>query len=85
MRTNENVVVGMLSFLDGLFVITSLSNLLGKLAVHLLVCSRSHDFTRSTLWGCYIGVVVSAHVLWYSADALVCVIASNVDRPDFLS
>lgn len=63
-------VVGTLFFLDGLFVITSLSNLLGNLVVHLLVCYRPHDFTHSALWGVYFGVVVSAHVLWYSADAL---------------
>jgi hypothetical protein len=50
--------------------------------VHLLVCYRPHDFTHSALWGVYFGVVVSAHVLWYSADALVCIITLNVDGPD---
>jgi hypothetical protein len=73
-----------LFFLDGLFVFLSLSNLLGNLAVLLLVRSVPH-FPRGAQWGVYFGVVVCALVLWYSV-ALVCgVIASNVDGPDLLS
>jgi hypothetical protein len=81
---NEHTVAGTLFFLDGLFVVFSLSNFLGNRAVLLLVRSAPR-VPRGAQWGVYFGVVLCAHVLWYSVDALVCLIASTVDGPDLLS
>jgi hypothetical protein len=65
-----------LFFLDGLIVIFSLGNFLGNLAVLLIVLSIPH-LSQDFLWGIFIGVFVGVLVLWYSVDALVCVITSN--------
>lgn len=69
----------LLIFSDGLLVISSLGNFLGNLAVLLFVRSHPH-VPRGSLWGIYIGFVVSVPVLWYTVDALVCVIVFNHGR-----
>ena len=72
-----------LFYLDGLFIIFSLSNFLGNLAVLLFVRSVRR-FPRGALLGIYLGPFVCALVIWYLVDALVSVIVSNVDGPDLI-
>lgn len=69
----------LLFFFDGLLIIFSLGNFLGNVAVLLFVRSRPH-VSRGSPWGIYIGVFACVHVLWYSVNALVRVIASNHER-----
>jgi hypothetical protein len=69
----------LLFLFDGLLFISSLGNFLGNLAVLLFVISVPH-IPRGAPWGIYIVVFVGVHVLWYSAIALVRIIASNHSR-----
>jgi hypothetical protein len=77
-------VRGVLFFQNGLFVITSVGNLLGNLAVQSFVRSYSHVH-GAAWWAVYFIVFGCALVLWYLISAHVWVIASSVDGPDLLS
>jgi hypothetical protein len=66
----------LLFFFDGLLFISSLGNFLGNVAVLLFALSVPH-VPHGVPWGIYIGIFVGVHILWYSVDALVCVIDSN--------
>jgi hypothetical protein len=66
----------LLFFFDSLLFISSLGNFLGNVAVLLFALSVLH-VPCGAPWGIYIGIFVSAHILWYSVDALVCMIDSN--------
>jgi hypothetical protein len=77
-------VMGVLFFGNGLFVIISVGNLLGNLAVLLLVWSHPnvHGAAR---WAVCFGVFGCALVLWYLVGTHVWVIVSSVDGRDPLS
>jgi len=62
-------VLWLLFCLDGLVLISSLSNFLGNLVVLLLVRSVPH-FPLGAQWGAYLGFVFCVHILWYSVVAL---------------
>ena len=76
--------MGVLFFYNGLFINISVGNLLGNLAVLLLV--RSHPRVHgAALWAVYLSVFGCALVFWYLVNAFVRVIVSSVNESDLLS
>ena len=76
--------MGVLFFYNGLFVNISVGNLLGNLAVLLLVRSHPHVHGAAP-WAVYLSIFGCTLVFWYLVSALGSVIISSVDRPDLLS
>ena len=73
----------MLFFYNGLFINISVGNLLGNLAVLLLVRSYP-QVHRAALWAVYLSVLGCALVFWYLVNAFVWVIVSSVNGADLL-
>ena len=81
-RTNEVKVLWPLFWSDGLVIVLALlSNLLGNLAVDLLVRSVPH-LSLGAQWAVYLSIVVCTTILCHLTIVLVCVIACSCDGPN---